>query len=118
MFESGEDVPQHRGARNGFLRPLDELETMSCFGEIWGRPGLEPRVRGLVGLVTLAALGRYEELGVHVRGALTNGATVTEIQEALLQVASYVGAEAAEVAFRRVEAVLGPLVPTRGRRAS
>jgi 4-carboxymuconolactone decarboxylase len=43
---------------------------------------------------------------VHVRGALRNGATVDEIQEALLQTAVYVGVPAALESFRIAERVI------------
>lgn len=54
----------------------------------------------------LTALNRSHELAVHVRGALTNGCTRQEIQEALLQTLVYCGAPAALEAFRVAEGVL------------
>ncbi len=57
----------------------------------------------------LAALGRSHELGVHVRGAVSNGLTREEIQEALLQVAVYAGVPAGMEAFRVAEATLDQL---------
>jgi 4-carboxymuconolactone decarboxylase len=55
----------------------------------------------------LTALNRSHELGVHVRGALTNGCTVSEIQETLLQAAIYCGVPAAMEAFRVAEEAIG-----------
>ena len=43
----------------------------------------------------LTALNRNHELRLHLRAALTNNVTATEIQEALLQAAVYCGAPAA-----------------------
>jgi 4-carboxymuconolactone decarboxylase len=57
----------------------------------------------------LTALNRPHELGVHVRGAIANGATVAEIQETLLQTAVYVGVPAALEAFRIAESILKEL---------
>jgi 4-carboxymuconolactone decarboxylase len=54
----------------------------------------------------LTALNRRHELELHVRGALTNGATVSEIQEVLLQAAVYCGVPAAMDAFRAAEKVI------------
>ena len=48
----------------------------------------------------LTALGKQHELKGHVRGALTNGATVAELQEVLLHAAVYCGVPAAVEAFR------------------
>jgi 4-carboxymuconolactone decarboxylase len=86
-----------------FARPMQELVTEYCWGAVWSRPGLERRTRSLVNLAMLTALGRNHELGVHVKGALTNGVTAEEIQEVLLQTAIYVGVPAALESFRVAE---------------
>lgn len=90
-----------------FARPMQELVTEYCWGAVWSRPGLERRTRSLVNLAMLTALGRNHELAVHVRGSLTNGVTVEEIQEVLLQTAIYVGVPAALESFRVAEQVIG-----------
>lgn len=87
-----------------FARPIQELVTEYCWGEIWTRDGLEDKTRSLINLAMLSALNRGHELGVHVRGAIRNGVTVEEIQEVLLQVAIYVGVPASLEAFRIAEA--------------
>ena len=89
-----------------FSRPVQEYVTETCWGAIWTREGLPLKTRSLLNLVMLTALNRSHELGIHVRGALTNGATVSEIQEALLQTAPYVGAPAALEAFRVAEKIV------------
>jgi 4-carboxymuconolactone decarboxylase len=94
---------------DSFNLPMQELVTEYCWGAVWTRPGLDLRTRSLLNLVMLTALNRSHELAVHVRGAVTNGATVSEIQETLLQTAVYVGAPAALESFRVAERVLGEL---------
>lgn len=89
-----------------FSRPIQELVTEYCWGVVWSRDGLERRIRSLLNLAMLTALNRPHELAVHVRGALSNGATPSEIQETLLQTAIYVGVPAALESFRIVDAVL------------
>jgi 4-carboxymuconolactone decarboxylase len=96
-----------------FARPVQEYVTRTAWGEIWSRPGLDRRTRSLLNLVMLTALNRNHELGVHVRGAVTNGCTEVEIQEALLQAAAYCGAPAALESFRVAERVLGELAAER-----
>ncbi len=86
-----------------FAKPMQELVTEYCWGGVWSRPGLERRDRSLINLGMLTALNRSHELAVHVRGALTNGCTVSEIQETLLQAAIYCGVPAAMEAFRVAE---------------
>jgi 4-carboxymuconolactone decarboxylase len=89
-----------------FGRPLQELVTEYCWGEVWTRPGLTPRERSLINLGMLTALGREAELKLHVRGALNNGCSVEEIQETLLQTAIYCGVPAAIASFRVAQSVL------------
>ena len=60
-------------------------------GEIWTRPGLDRRTRSCITLTTLVALGKLEELGMHVRAALRNALSEDEIKEVLLQSAIYCG---------------------------
>jgi 4-carboxymuconolactone decarboxylase len=102
-------VDRSLAAVSEFARPVQELVTATCWGEVWTRPGLDRRTRSLLNLVMLTALNRDHELAVHVRGAVTNGCTVTEIQEALLQTAVYCGAPAALESFRVAERVLNDL---------
>jgi 4-carboxymuconolactone decarboxylase len=89
-----------------FARPIQDLVTEYCWGVVWTRDGLDLRTRSLLNLVMLTALNRSHELAVHVRGALRNGVTVPEIQEALIQSAIYVGAPAALESFRIAERAL------------
>jgi len=83
-----------------FSLPLQELVTEYCWGEVWGRPGLNRKTRSLLNLAMLAALNRPHEIKLHVRGALTNGVTKDEIKEVFLQVAIYCGVPAAVDSFR------------------
>jgi 4-carboxymuconolactone decarboxylase len=89
-----------------FSRPIQELVTEYCWGVAWTGEAIPPRTRSLLNLVMLTALNRSHELGVHVRGALRNGVTVPEIQEALIHAAIYVGVPAALESFRVAERVL------------
>jgi 4-carboxymuconolactone decarboxylase len=89
-----------------FARPMQELVTEFCWGVVWAMDGLPKRTKSLLNLVMLTALNRLTELGVHVRGALNNGVTEAEIQEALLQTAVYVGMPAALESFRVAERVI------------
>jgi 4-carboxymuconolactone decarboxylase len=89
-----------------FMRPMQQFVTEYCWGAIWSRPGLGRRERSLLNLGMLTALNRSHELGVHVRGAVNNGCSVEEIQEALLQAATYCGVPAGMEAFRVANAVL------------
>jgi 4-carboxymuconolactone decarboxylase len=83
-----------------FNRPLQELVTEYCWGEVWGRPGLDRKTRSMLNLAMLSALNRPHEIKLHIKGALTNGLTKNEIMEIFLQVAIYCGVPAAVDSFR------------------
>ena len=95
-----EYVDKSIAGADDFNRPLQELVTQYCWGEIWGREELDRRTRSLINLAMISALNRPHELKIHVRGALRNGVTKTEIREVLLQVAIYAGVPAAVDSFR------------------
>lgn len=101
-----EHVQRSLDQASEFARPMQELATGYCWGEIWTRDGLDPRARSLINLGMLTALNRSHELAVHVRGAVRNGCTREEIQEALLQAAVYCGVPAGLEAFRVADEAL------------
>ena len=86
-----------------FTMPMQQLATEYAWGGIWSRPGLARRDRSILNIGMLAALGKSTELATHIRGALNNGVTETEVQECLLQVATYVGMPAGMEAFRAAD---------------
>ena len=83
-----------------FNRPLQEYVTQYCWGEIWGRPGLDKKTRSIINLAMISALNRQHEVKMHVKGAITNGVTKDEIREVLMQVACYCGIPAGVDSFR------------------
>jgi 4-carboxymuconolactone decarboxylase len=83
-----------------FSQPMQELVTQYCWGDVWSRPGIDRRTRSLMNLSMIAALNRPDELHTHVRGAINNGVTKAEIQEAFLQVAVYCGMPAGLGSFK------------------
>jgi 4-carboxymuconolactone decarboxylase len=95
-----------------FSEPVQQLVTEHCWGDIWTREGLDHRTRSLINLGMLTAMNRMHEFAVHVRGAVRNGCTESEIQECLLQAAVYCGAPAALESFRVAEAVLAEMAET------
>jgi 4-carboxymuconolactone decarboxylase len=89
-----------------FSEPLQELVTRHAWGNTWQRPGLDLRTRSIVTVSMLVALGRMHELKIHLRGALNNGVTKTELQEILLHASVYCGFPAAVDAFRAAAEVV------------
>ncbi len=89
-----EHVEKALNSANDLTADMQKLVTEWCWGELWGRPGLDRRTRSVINLSMLAALNRPHEIKLHVRGALNNGLTPEEIKEIMLQVAIYCGVPA------------------------
>ena len=92
-----------------FNRPMQELVTQYCWGDVWNRPGLDRRTRSFLNLAMITALNRPHELKLHVRGAINNGLTKDEIREVFLQAAIYCGVPAAIDSFRSAKEVFKDL---------
>ena len=89
---------------------FQDLITRYAWGEIWTRPGLDVRSRRILVIGTMVALGRWEELRMHVRAAVVEGGfTADDIKEILLQQAIYCGVPAAHHALHEAAAVLAEL---------
>lgn len=92
-----------------FTRDFQEFITRYAWGSIWTRPGLDRRTRSLTTLAIMVARGHHDEFALHVRAARTNGVTVDEIKELLLQTAVYCGVPDANTAFAIASRVLADL---------
>ena len=66
-----------------FTAPFQEFITRYAWGGVWTREGLDRRTRSVITLAVLTALGRENEIAMHVRAALRNGLTPAEIGEIL-----------------------------------
>lgn len=86
--------------------PMQELVTEYCWDTIWNRPGLDRRARSILNLGMIAALGRKDELKLHVRGALRNGITKEELREIFMQITIYCGVPAGIDSFRTAQEVM------------
>ena len=100
-------LPPTRDAIRRVAPKLMELTDKVLMGDVWERTELSKRERSLVTVAVLAALYRTDHLRVHVRRALDNGVTPSEIAETITQVAFYggwpTGANAARVALQVYE---------------
>ncbi|RYU94524.1 bifunctional 3-oxoadipate enol-lactonase/4-carboxymuconolactone decarboxylase PcaDC [Emticicia agri] len=84
---------------NSFNTDFQSFITNYAWGEIWTRPHLSKHSRSMITLAMLIAMNRKPEFKLHLRAAINNGVTVTEIKEILLQSAVYCGVPAANEAF-------------------
>jgi len=92
-----------------FSAPFQDLLSRWPWGEVWARPGLDHRTRRLVTIAMLVALGRREELELHIRAALQGGLGTDALRELLLQTAVYAGVPAANSAFAIADRVVREL---------
>ncbi|TMC05496.1 MAG: 4-carboxymuconolactone decarboxylase [Chloroflexi bacterium] len=99
-------VDRAEARRSPLTSDFQDYITRCAWGEVWTRPGLDRRTRSCITVAMLVALNRGEELAMHLRAALTNGVTVDELKEVLLQTAVYAGVPAANTAFRIASEVL------------
>jgi 4-carboxymuconolactone decarboxylase len=93
-------VKRQLAGADAFSIPMQELVTKSAWGMVWSRPGLPRKVRSMLNIAMLVALGKAEELELHMDGAIRNGVTKKEIGEILLHSAIYCGYPAALGGFR------------------
>jgi 4-carboxymuconolactone decarboxylase len=101
-----EHVDRAAANTTDFTAAFQDFITRYAWGEIWTRPGLSRPERSMITIAMLAALGRDEELALHVRAALRNGLGPDDVAEVLLQVAVYAGVPAANRAF----AIAAPII--------
>ena len=89
-----------------FAAPFQDFITRYAWGSIWARPGLDRRTRSCITLAILTALGRENEIAMHVRAARANGLSAEDISEVLLHTAVYAGVPAANAAYAVAAEVL------------
>ena len=82
-----------------FTRDFQDLITRYAWGEIWARPLLDDRIRRLLVIALMAAMGRWEEFRMHLAAGLDRELEICDVKEALLLVAVYAGLPAANTAF-------------------
>jgi 4-carboxymuconolactone decarboxylase len=89
-----------------FMMSFQRVVTELAWGYVWSRPGLDRRIRFMINIALLTALGRWQELTIYTRGALAAGVSVEEIQEILIQATVYCGTPAGRQAFLAVHEAL------------
>jgi 4-carboxymuconolactone decarboxylase len=99
MF-GNEAVEKRLNAFGTFGEPLQNIINAYAYGDVWSRDALPLATKSLAMIAMMAAVGRQNELSVHIKGALANGCSAEQIQEVLLLVAMYCGIPLANEAHR------------------
>src|SRR5262249_11100244 len=72
----GKDAIEQRAkALGAFGEPLQNIINAYAYGDVWSRSALPLAMKSLAMVAMMSAAGRTNELRVHVKGALANGAT-------------------------------------------
>ena len=86
---------------------LSRFVAEFAFGDVYTRPGLEPRERQLLTISALIALGGVEsQLKFHIGAALTVGVPPRKVVETILHCLPYVGFPRTVNAMRTAKGVL------------
>jgi 4-carboxymuconolactone decarboxylase len=94
-----EHVKRAEANKTEFDADYQTYITENAWGTIWTRSGLEKKTRHMLTIAMLAALGKHDELAMHIRATRNTGVTPEELREILLHVSVYAGVPAANSAF-------------------
>ncbi|AZC09736.1 4-carboxymuconolactone decarboxylase [Acinetobacter nosocomialis] len=94
---------------NDFNQDFQNFISRYAWGEVWSRPGLPRHTRSLVTIAILLALGREDELRMHLRACFNNGVTKEDLKELILHSSLYAGLPAANAAMLMAEEVFKEL---------
>jgi 4-carboxymuconolactone decarboxylase len=94
-----EHVDRAEAQKTDFDADYQRYITENAWGTIWTRPGLDKKTRHMLTIAMLAALGKNDELAMHIRATRNTGVTPEELREVLLHVSVYAGVPAANSAF-------------------
>jgi 4-carboxymuconolactone decarboxylase len=92
-------VARAEANKTEFDADFQRIITEGAWGTVWTRPGLDRKTRHMLTIAMLAALGKHDELAMHIRATRNTGVTAEAVKEVLLQVLVYAGAPAANAAF-------------------
>ena len=109
-YERGKQVRQsvlgaghaNRTAKNrtDFNADFQDFLMQYAWGEIWSRPGLDHKQRSMLTIAMLVAMGKSDELKLHIRATRQTGVTRDEVKEILMHAAIYAGVPSAFGAFQ------------------
>ena len=74
-----------------FAPALADFTDDVLFGQVWTRPELTPKERSLVTVAALTTSGNTDQLPYHLGLARQNGASESELIEAITHLAFYAG---------------------------
>src|SRR5215213_4609455 len=94
-----------RAVLGAFNADFQKFITRYAWGEVWSRPGLDMKTRSMLTIAMLVAMGKTEELKLHIRATRNTGVSQQEVSEILMHATIYAGVPAAFSAFQVAAAV-------------
>jgi 4-carboxymuconolactone decarboxylase/3-oxoadipate enol-lactonase/4-carboxymuconolactone decarboxylase len=104
-------VDRAEASRTPVTADFQDFITRVAWGDVWARPQLDRATRSALTIALLAALGHWDELGMHVRAGLRNGLTPEQVSEVLLHTAVYAGVPVANHALAIADLVISESGP-------
>jgi 4-carboxymuconolactone decarboxylase len=104
---SNTDYNSFRQAAYPFTPKLTELIDDPLFAKVWEDADISKRDRSLITVSVLIAMHRPELLPTHLRRAIENGVTRTELRGVVTHLAFYAGFPAAVTASAIANETLG-----------
>jgi 4-carboxymuconolactone decarboxylase len=86
--------------RTPFNADFQDFLMEYSWGVIWSRPGLDHKARSMITIAMLVAMGRMDELKLHIRATRNTGVSADEVKEIMMHAAIYAGVPAAFGAFQ------------------
>jgi len=87
-------------SRTPFNADFQDFLMEYAWGSIWSRPGLDNKSRSMITIAMLVAMGRLDELKLHIRATPNTGVSRDEVKEIMMHAAIYAGVPAAFGAFQ------------------
>ena len=92
-----------------FTLPFQEAMTAWCWGFGWGDEVISPKIRSMMNLSMIGALGKMHEWEIHCKGAIKNGVSPEEIRAIIHVIGIYCGVPQALECFRAAKKVMDGL---------
>jgi 4-carboxymuconolactone decarboxylase len=92
-----------------YNREFQEFITRFGWGEIWTRPHFDHRMRRILVIGTMMAMGRWEEFRMHLRAALADGFSMQDVTELFLQQSIYCGFPVTNTAYHHLADLIAEL---------
>jgi 4-carboxymuconolactone decarboxylase len=86
--------------RTAFNADFQDFLMEYAWGSIWSRTGIDQKTRHMITIAMLVAMGRMDELKLHIRATRNTGVSRDEVKEIMMHAAIYAGVPLAYGSFQ------------------